>query len=496
MPRTAMPWDDINQIGNPTKSNAVNHFVKEMKKHQVRGSGVKSNARRAFEWVEFLAVLLAARELFSASVMSTILAVMTLQWQMIGRIDDMMQLATSTVLKHPLYPYALNIKMCWSKNIRTEQDSPTQILFAATDSLICPILHLGIFMETVGTQRNGKLFGNSNRSTSGLLMTILSSPYFTPAIPTGKLGTHSIRKGAATFASRNGIVRDHIQQRGRWRGQRRQVDEYIDEFQPYPDARVAATLCGVRGPCKYVFKDGRDASNEFLESITPCACEVFGVEVARVLALPLLWAAYERCVLYMGREYSIIPDRFARKIKDAWIHAGGDADINPLRKVKLSMQQFGDQLHIVPLDEPHGGDGGGDNGGSDGHPPPPSGTATSPLTGGGVCFDSEAYFAQLFTMQHRNEDMRQELLTAIADIKRYMQAMNTNVRRISQFRHIVSSKSVSIIIIVCVVLSPYCVYSNALCDPTLINREQPARTTEMMKVIVLPPLPLPPLRLR
>ena len=32
-------------------------------------------------------------------------------------------------------------------------------------------------------------------------------------LPTGKLGTHSIRKGAATFASRNGIPRDWIQQR-------------------------------------------------------------------------------------------------------------------------------------------------------------------------------------------------------------------------------------------------------------------------------------------
>ena len=63
----------------------------------------------------------------------------------------------------------------------------------------------------------------------------------------------------------------------------------------------------------------------------------------------------------------------------------------------------------------------------------------SPLNvGGGV--DSDAYFAQLFIMQQRTEDMRSELLTAIAENKRYMQAMNTNVRRISQFRHIISTK--------------------------------------------------------
>ena len=99
------------------------------------------------------------------------------------------------------------------------------------------------------------------------------------------------------------------------------------------------------------------------------------------------------------------------------------------------MQQFGDQLHIVPLDEPNGDDGGGEGGG-----PPNYGTSMPPLNGGGVCFDSEAYFAQLFTMQQRTEDMRSELLTAVAENKRYMQAMNTNIRCISQFRHIVSAK--------------------------------------------------------
>lgn len=173
MPRNANNWDDINQVGNPTKSAAVNAMIRGIGLHQVRGHGVKSSARRAFEWIEFVTVLLATRQLFSEAIMSTMLAVMTLQWQLIGRIDDVMKLATSTVLKHTLYPFALNIKMCWSKNIRTEQDSPTQILFASMNPLICPILHLGIFMETVGRQCDGFLFGNSNRNTSSLLKTVL-----------------------------------------------------------------------------------------------------------------------------------------------------------------------------------------------------------------------------------------------------------------------------------------------------------------------------------
>ena len=65
-----------------------------------------------------------------------------------------------------------------------------------------------------------------------------------------------------------------------------------------------------------MFKNGGDASNKFLESITPCACKVFGVDVARVLALPLLWAAYERQVTHIdGHQYSIIPNQLAHRIK-------------------------------------------------------------------------------------------------------------------------------------------------------------------------------------
>ncbi len=199
--------------------------------------------------------------------------------------------------------------------------------------------------------------------------------------------THINTKAHPKYSSRNGITREWIQQRGRWRGQRKQVDDYIDNFQPYPDARVAAILCGVRGACKYVFKNEEDASKEFLESITPCACEVFGVDVARVLALPLLWAAYERRITQIdGHQYSIIPHQLAHRIKRAWIGAGGDTTINPLKKVKLSMQQFGDQLRIVPINEP---DGGGGDGGSGGGEPPNYGTATSLLTGGMV-YDLEA----------------------------------------------------------------------------------------------------------
>jgi hypothetical protein len=50
-----------------------------------------------------------------------------LQWQMIGWIDDVMQLATSTILKNARYPFTLHIKMCWSKNIVSKNQLHAQM---------------------------------------------------------------------------------------------------------------------------------------------------------------------------------------------------------------------------------------------------------------------------------------------------------------------------------------------------------------------------------
>jgi len=144
MPRQYMTWDDVTKIGNPTKSRAANKVIEVVKKHEVQGTGKPSNARRAVEWDEFKNVLAATREFYSSrhreEVMILLLTILTIQWQFIGRIDDMMRLATSTVLFNSDHPFTLYIKMCWSKNIRTERDSPTQILFASMDPAVCPLL--------------------------------------------------------------------------------------------------------------------------------------------------------------------------------------------------------------------------------------------------------------------------------------------------------------------------------------------------------------------
>ena len=78
------------------------------------------------------------------------MAMLCLEWQIIGCIDDVMKLAKSTLLFNSCEPPTLNIKMNWSKNIREESDCLTQILFGAMDPLVCPLLNLLGWLEGRG----------------------------------------------------------------------------------------------------------------------------------------------------------------------------------------------------------------------------------------------------------------------------------------------------------------------------------------------------------
>lgn len=237
MPLRNMTWDDIHLRGNPTRSAAVNDVIARVKKFEVRQEGVSSQARRPIEWEEFYLLLVLFRHLFADSDLWFFLtAVFCLQWQIIGRIDDVMKLAKRSLLFNPREPSTLNIKMTWSKNIREEQESPTQILFGAMDPIVCPLLNLAAWLEG-GEDYGLLLFGSyrTNRAVSSLLESVFNNELFRK-LKEGLLGTHSIRKGAASYAARLGLLRDWISTRGRWRMKKMQVDTYIEINLPYPDA--------------------------------------------------------------------------------------------------------------------------------------------------------------------------------------------------------------------------------------------------------------------
>jgi hypothetical protein len=60
----------------------------------------------------------------------------------------------------------------------------------------------------------------------------------------GPLGSHSVRKDAATHVRRCGVTKDEKDIRGRWKVKGRVSDDYEDIELPYPGAKVAEkALC-------------------------------------------------------------------------------------------------------------------------------------------------------------------------------------------------------------------------------------------------------------
>ena len=85
----------------------------------------------------------------------------------------------------------------------------------------------------------------------------------------GSLGTHSVRKLAATHARQSGASKDERGTRGRWKGKARVGDRYDDMELPWPDVKVGQMLC-IGGPCKYRIKRESGVSDAFvLQYVVP-----------------------------------------------------------------------------------------------------------------------------------------------------------------------------------------------------------------------------------
>ena len=292
MPRKNVTWDDVTKQGNPTRSVAVNDVITAVIRFEVRRQGVPSQSRRELEYTEYLQLLEMVRisPHFSDEQRYKVSAVITLQWHLIGRIDDMMKLKLVDVFGSNQFPFLLMSQLRWSKNIREEREAPKQHILGSMDPRMCCLLNLAVFGEmrgggmdapgvgpAAGAEENEFLFGGGGGADHrkvrsalekifGTTTCVMPTPCFVFYMETnellvhlvtedpafrrkgaGKLGTHSLRKGPATYCSRGGMQRDYIGARGRWHEGKRQVDTYIAIDKPYPDALIAAFLCGHTG---------------------------------------------------------------------------------------------------------------------------------------------------------------------------------------------------------------------------------------------------------
>ena len=109
----------------------------------------------------------------------------------------------------------------------------------------------------------------------------------------GNLGTHSIRKGAATFCRRMGVDECNVELRGRWKRSKATVRIYIDNSQPVPDALAAIALCGSGGCSRYMVRNDYSIlqDDSFLLNVVPALQTVVGVPMAKLFATAILWVA-------------------------------------------------------------------------------------------------------------------------------------------------------------------------------------------------------------
>ena len=157
------------------------------------------------------------------------------------------------------------------------------------------------------------------------------------------LGTHSIRKFAASWARAVGCLVDEIEGRGRWRqASRKVVSRYINVDQQFLDARVAATLC-IGGAIRYKLEDESGITDEWLyENVVPGIKEFFGEDpIVYVLALPLLY-----CCLHIDLD-KLVPLTLSTRIKEAYeLIRVLDVTINPVKRVLLHIYRNQDQVCI------------------------------------------------------------------------------------------------------------------------------------------------------
>lgn len=115
----------------------------------MRGEGADSRAKRAFRLAEFRKMLEMMREANEADLSIKFACMTILQHNLIGRINDACNFAMADPRGHPEFPFALKIKVSWSKNARDERACPDQIVLGSMDSGWCVLLHKAVWMEHV-----------------------------------------------------------------------------------------------------------------------------------------------------------------------------------------------------------------------------------------------------------------------------------------------------------------------------------------------------------
>eukprot|EP00985_Skeletonema_marinoi_P019559 scaffold11256_cov65-Skeletonema_marinoi.AAC.1 len=273
MPNKRPGWCDGR--GNPTKSDAVNKIIADVKLKESRKMGAKSRVKRPLTKAEFDLEMKLMREQPDWESQIKFPTMSVWQFNFIGRIDDTCHHELTDPKGHKTFSFALQSK----------RQCPDQIILGADDPSWCLLLLLGIYLESyLAAHPDPKyLFTEhvnihpvshvdqapdniKNKWRQRLKKVVWSRPEFEDVEcmdedeNEGGVGTHSRRKFAADYASNCGHSETAIEIRGRWKRLRggRIVFQYIGLKKSFEDASVCGSLC-IGGPIKYELKEGTEA---------------------------------------------------------------------------------------------------------------------------------------------------------------------------------------------------------------------------------------------
>ena len=153
---------------NPTRSPEVNDLIKRVRRHEVCGEGVSSQARRALTLPEFCSLVGMAPNSETFNLQVHIPCILKFQVHLIARVDDAAHVLMSKLRAHGMFDYALRVHLRWMKNGLEERDALEQIILGSSDQDFCVLTSLSIHLQYLWEFLNGEnsdfLFCNSGKT--------------------------------------------------------------------------------------------------------------------------------------------------------------------------------------------------------------------------------------------------------------------------------------------------------------------------------------------
>ena len=448
MPNKLMQWNEINRVGNPTKSTLVNNLLKRVKKLEVRKLGVTPKARRPLTEDEFRKIVTILKEAERGNTWSYgVPAQLCFQVHLIARMDDTMNVLLENVDVHPRFPFCLKTRLKWSKNVREERDAPWQIMIGSRDSVFCVMINLALWLEVYFENYSYAMdspylfaFSADCRIPEGgtncknALKYILMSNIFKNSNlrldDNDCLGSHSLRKFGATRARRCGVSKDEKDTRGRWKC-RRVSDVYEDIELPWPDLKVAASLC-IGGPCKYKVVD-KYVNDDFLLNIVGAGMNLrLKRGVTLCLARALLYFTFK------SRGTSAVPENLSSRIMRAYEgiqrRTGDSSYVNPVECVALAASGNEGEVYLDEV---------GSLGGGEAQDVARAGGEGRESEGGGTVGNDDMFSersvkeqlrvmqSSLYQMRYQIEELTKKIELDQVNHKRQYQNINTNMKRMA-----------------------------------------------------------------